>query len=164
MKIFIPLIFSSLSSFALAESTSPVSSTLSSPLTSPGIAFAKVILVLGFIVGFILLSAWLARRSGFINIVNKKNFQVVASVALSQKEKAVLLKVGKQHLLLGVAAGSVNTLHTYAENENPLEQEQPFNTEQSFEHEEKNNTAFSRKSGLDFSTQIKKLLTQGQLK
>lgn len=158
MKIFLLYIVAMLPSFVLAESTAPVISSVTSPVTSPGMAFAKVILVLGFIIGFILLSAWLARRSGFINIVNKKNFQVVASVALSQKEKAVLLKVGNQHLLLGVAAGSVSTLHTYPENENPLEQESAL------EQEEKNTGTFSARSGVDFSTHIKKLLMQGQQK
>jgi flagellar protein FliO/FliZ len=133
-----------LPSFVLAEGAAP--------LPSPGLAFAKVIFVLGFIVAFILFSAWLARRSGFINVVHKKNFQVVASVALGQKEKAVLLKVGKQNFLLGVAAGGVNTLHAWPENENPLEQEGA------------DSSSSLPKPGVDFSTHIKKLLTQGQAK
>jgi flagellar protein FliO/FliZ len=47
---------------------------------------------------------------------------VLADVPLGQKERAVLLKVGAQQILLGVAPGRVNTLHVLAE---PIEIAKP---------------------------------------
>lgn len=117
---------------------------------SPGFAFAKVIVVLGLIVGLILVSAWFARRSGLVNFANNANFKVLASLPLGTREKAVLVQIGKQYLLLGVAPGSVSSLHTWEENENPLEQTVA----------EVGNSR--TKAGVDFASQIKKLLTQGQ--
>jgi flagellar protein FliO/FliZ len=40
---------------------------------------------------------------------------VIADIPLGQKERAVLLKVGKAQILIGVAPGRVNTLHVLAE-------------------------------------------------
>ena len=40
---------------------------------------------------------------------------IIADVALGQKERAVLIQVGAQQLLIGVAPGQVNTLHVLAE-------------------------------------------------
>ena len=119
---------------------------------SPAMVFAKVIFVLGFIVALILFSAWFARRSGFANFINNENFKTIASLSLGQKEKAVLIKVGKQHLLLGVAPGGISNLFTFSDDEDPL-------CNPSDETSKQND-----KQSRDFSLHIKKLLTQGQQK
>lgn len=142
MKCFPAVLVLFFTSTAFAEKTTAV--------PSPGIAFVKVIVVLGLIVGLILVSAWFARRSGLINFANNANFKVLASLPLGPKEKAVLVQIGKHYLLLGVAPGSVSSLHTWEENENPLEQAVA-------------DAGDSRtKAGVDFASQIKKLLSQGQ--
>jgi len=43
------------------------------------------------------------------------NMQVVSSIGLGQRERAVLLQVGDQQILVGVAAGNVRTLHVFDE-------------------------------------------------
>ena len=47
----------------------------------------------------------------------KKNgaLQVVTEIAVGQKERVVLVQVGKQQLLIGVAPGRVSTLHVLDE-------------------------------------------------
>jgi len=39
--------------------------------------------------------------------------QVISSIGLGQRERAVLLQVGEQQILVGVAAGNVRTLHVF---------------------------------------------------
>ena len=141
MKRLLPLIFVLLSLPGYSESIDGVS--------SPGIALVKVIFVLGLVVGLILMSAWFAKRSGLARLINNENFKVVARLPLGQKEKAVLVKVGKNFILLGVSPGGVSNLYVYADNEDPLAL--PLK-------EEKYTKAGS---GTDFSSHIKKLLTQG---
>ena len=41
--------------------------------------------------------------------------QVISSIGLGQRERAVLLQVGDQQILVGVAAGNVRTLHVFDE-------------------------------------------------
>jgi flagellar protein FliO/FliZ len=41
--------------------------------------------------------------------------QVISSIGLGQRERAVLLQVGEQQILVGVAAGNVRTLHVFDE-------------------------------------------------
>jgi flagellar biogenesis protein FliO len=43
------------------------------------------------------------------------SIEIVADISLGQKERAVLVQVGEQQILLGVAPGRVNTLHVLAE-------------------------------------------------
>jgi flagellar protein FliO/FliZ len=40
---------------------------------------------------------------------------VISTLPLGQKERAVLVRVGKQQILLGVAPGRVTTLHVLSE-------------------------------------------------
>jgi len=70
-----------------------------------------LLLVLGLIIG----SAWLFRRFGQSQYSVKGNFRVIGGVHLSTREKVVLLQLGQQQLLLGVAPGRVNVLHVLQE-------------------------------------------------
>jgi len=78
----------------------------------------QVSLGLLFVLGLIVGLAWLFRRFGQSQYAVKGDLKVIAGVHLSTREKVVLLQVGKQQILLGVAPGRVNTLHVL---EQPLE-------------------------------------------
>jgi|SRR5690554_1859372 len=66
------------------------------------------------VVALILIMGWLARRfSALGNPGSHGRMKVMASLALGNRERVVLVKVGKQRLLLGVTPGSVNTLHLF---------------------------------------------------
>ena len=75
----------------------------------------QVALGLLFVLGLIIALAWLFRRFGQPQFAVKGNFRVIGGVHLSTREKVVLLQLGKQQLLLGVAPGRVNMLHVLEE-------------------------------------------------
>lgn len=64
-------------------------------------------LVLAMIFG----CAWLARRFGLQAGGSSRLLKVVASAMVGQRERVVVVEVGGQWLVLGVAAGQVRALH-----------------------------------------------------
>lgn len=77
-----------------------------------GGALVQLLLGLGAVIGLILLLAWLARR---VNLVpgQRGEMQVVAVLPLGQRERAVLIQVGEQQLLLGVSGQQVTLLERF---------------------------------------------------
>jgi len=57
--------------------------------------------------------AWLYHKYGNIKAFNRSDIKILAGVSLGSREKAILLEVEGQRLLVGVAAGHVSTLHTF---------------------------------------------------
>jgi flagellar protein FliO/FliZ len=81
------------------------------------VAFALIV-----VLAAIFLVAWLVRRMRIVGNRVGGAIDVLATVQLGQKERAVLLKVGTTQILIGVAPGQVNTLHVLTE---PLELTKP---------------------------------------
>jgi flagellar protein FliO/FliZ len=75
----------------------------------------QVTLSLFLVLAAVFAAAWLMRRLRGFGKVGPGAIEVLADLPLSTKERAVLVQVGKQQLLLGVAPGRVNTLHVLAE-------------------------------------------------
>lgn len=73
----------------------------------------KVIAGLLFVVAIILVVAWLARRVGAIPALAGQSIRVVSALSVGTREKVVLIDVGGQQVLLGVAPGRVNHLQTF---------------------------------------------------
>lgn len=67
------------------------------------------------VLGAVFAAAWLVRRLRGLGGPGTDAIRVVAATALGAKERAVLVQVGKQQLLLGVTPGQVNLLHTLNE-------------------------------------------------
>lgn len=85
------------------------------PATPSAGGLGQVTLALLIVLGAVFAVAWVVKRvRGFGNRVGNA-IDVIADIPLGQKERAVLLKVGKQQILIGVAPGQVNTLHVLAE-------------------------------------------------
>jgi flagellar protein FliO/FliZ len=59
--------------------------------------------------------AWLLRRSGRFTSGVHGALQILGGVSMGARERIVLLQVGKQQLLVGVAPGRIQTLHVLAE-------------------------------------------------
>jgi flagellar protein FliO/FliZ len=74
------------------------------------VAFALIV-----VLAAIFVIAWVVRRMRLAGNRVGGAIDVLADVPLGQKERAVLLKVGTQQILLGVAPGRVNTLHVLPE-------------------------------------------------
>ena len=66
-----------------------------------------LLLVLGLIVGL----AWLLKRLPGGGFRQADGLRIVASIPLGTKERAAVVQVGGQQLLLGIGAGGVRTLH-----------------------------------------------------
>ena len=74
-------------------------------------SLGQVTLSLGLVLAVIFAAAWLVRRMRGFNRAAPGSLDVIADLPLGQKERAVLVRVGTQQILLGVAPGRVNTLH-----------------------------------------------------
>lgn len=76
---------------------------------------ASVTFALLVVLAAIFAVAWVARRvRGISNRVGNA-IDVLADVPLGPKERAVLLKVGAEQVLIGVAPGRVSALHVLRE-------------------------------------------------
>jgi flagellar protein FliO/FliZ len=75
----------------------------------------EITVTLLIVVGFLAGLAWFARRvrGGFTRGGGGARIQVLGAQALGPKERAVLVRVGDTDILVGVAAGNVNTLHVF---------------------------------------------------
>ncbi|MFP1814745.1 flagellar biosynthetic protein FliO [Lonsdalea quercina] len=83
------------------------------PSQTPGSALTQVSAVLGGILLFILLLAWLAKKLGVVpQARNNQMMKVVSSCPVGQREKVVIVEVDDTWLVLGVTAQQVTPLHT----------------------------------------------------
>jgi flagellar protein FliO/FliZ len=76
---------------------------------------AQVTLSLMLVLAAVFAAAWVVRRLRTFGRPGAGAINIIADVALGTKERAVLIQVGAQQLLIGVAPGRVNTLHVLAE-------------------------------------------------
>ncbi len=90
---------------APAASTAPAS----------GGGLVEVTLALLAIVALIAGLAWLMKRMRGFGMAGHDRIQVLSERALGPKERCVLVRVGATEILIGVASGSVNTLHVFPE-------------------------------------------------
>src|SRR6478735_7762232 len=82
--------------------------------TSGG-SLVEVTLALLAIVALIAGLAWLMKRMRGFGNAGQDRIQVLSERALGPKERCVLVRVGGTDILVGVASGSVNTLHVFPE-------------------------------------------------
>ena len=71
----------------------------------------RVVLSLGAVIAVVVLAAWLMRRLQAGIGSAPRRLRVLESHSLGVKERMVLVAVGDQQLVLGIASGSVRTLH-----------------------------------------------------
>ena len=76
---------------------------------------ASVTFALLVVLAAIFAVAWVARRVRGIGNRVGNAIDVLADVPLGPKERAVLLKVGSEQVLIGVAPGRVSALHVLRE-------------------------------------------------
>lgn len=84
------------------------------PVSSAG-SLAQVTLSLLLVLAAVFAAAWVVRRLRGFGRFGANVIQVIADAPLGTKERAVLVQVGGQQLLLGVTAGQVNLLHVLSE-------------------------------------------------
>lgn len=82
---------------------------------SPAEGFLQVMLALVLVLLLIVGMGWLMRRVASFSYAGGGAIRVLGGVAVGQRERAVLVQVGEQQLLLGVAPGRVQTLYVLPE-------------------------------------------------
>ncbi len=83
-------------------------------------SLAKVAVGLGFVVLAIFASAWLFRRFGRGGFLPHSALRIIGGLSMGQRERVVLLQVGKEQILIGISPGRIQTLHVLQE---PIETE-----------------------------------------
>lgn len=100
--------------FAAEVETAPLKTLSGSPINSGALleTFGGLLLVLALI-AFL---AWLLRRTGQFNSAANGEMKIIAGLSLGSREKAILLQVGDQQILVGVTAQNIQTLHVLEKN------------------------------------------------
>ena len=80
---------------------------------SPGLGGAVIALLL--VVGLILGLAWVLKRMPGSSFRQAEGLRVVANIPLGARERAAVVQVGGEQLLIGIGAGGVRTLHLLPE-------------------------------------------------
>ena len=75
-----------------------------------GASVMQMALGLVFVLAVILLLAWLMRRVSGIQS-SRAHIKILSAINVGTRERAVLVEVAGEQLLLGVASGRVNLLH-----------------------------------------------------
>ena len=91
----------------------PHAAAAAAPVGAGGLA--SVTMALLIVLAAIFAVAWLARRVRGIGNRVGNAIDVLADMPLGPKERAVLLKVGNEQVLIGVAPGRVSALHVLRE-------------------------------------------------
>ncbi|MBW3551280.1 MAG: flagellar biosynthetic protein FliO [Proteobacteria bacterium] len=102
-------------SSATTATTQQTAQPLPDAAPSSAGAVGSAVLALLLVVALILALAWLARRMPGAVASSNKSLRVVASLAVGQRERVMVVDVGGTQLLLGVGPGGTRTLHTLAE-------------------------------------------------
>jgi flagellar protein FliO/FliZ len=71
----------------------------------------RVALALLVVLAAVFAAGWMSRRLRGLGPVRGHELELLAQLPLGPRERAVLVRVGAQQLLLGVAQGSVRMLH-----------------------------------------------------
>ncbi len=75
----------------------------------------QTFLGLTIVVCMIIALGWLARRMNLTGLQRNQHCRILATMPVSAREKVVLVDIAGQQLLLGIAPGSITTLHTFDE-------------------------------------------------
>lgn len=95
--------------FDLLISSAIAAETTSSEISSS--VYLQAFLSLIFILGILFFATWILRKvSGGKGFGNQK-IKVIGGVALSPREKIVLLQISDECLVIGVVPGQIRTLH-----------------------------------------------------
>ncbi|MBU1191918.1 MAG: flagellar biosynthetic protein FliO [Gammaproteobacteria bacterium] len=82
-------------------------------------------MILGLIAVLMLIAglAWVMRRMGGVTGTTAGSLRILGGLSMGTRERIVLVQVGEQQLLLGVAPGRVQTLHVLEHPIQPVEQD-----------------------------------------
>jgi len=82
------------------------------PVTVNSSSVAQIIFSLLLVLAAIVAVAWLLKRMNVAQQGTGNMLKVIGSVALGQRERAVLVEIDDTWLVIGVGPGQIRTLHT----------------------------------------------------
>jgi len=85
-------------------------------VVQPSDYFLQIVLSLVLVLLIIFLAAWMLRRYGRYPGVADGNLKVLGALSVGQRERILLLQVGKEQILVGVTSSRISTLHQLPEN------------------------------------------------
>lgn len=106
------LVFSA-NTFALFPLLVQAETVSSAPVNAS--ALLQTIFGLIVVLAIIVFLGWTLKRSKFFHAAHHGQLRVLGTLSLGTREKAVLIQVGEQQLLIGVTPQQINTLHTLSE-------------------------------------------------
>lgn len=89
---------------------------LNKPAIEPvfsGTSIVQVVLSLAFVIVLIYAAAWYIRRMQLTTAGAGQSMRVISALSVGSRERVVLVQVGEEQLLLGVAPGRVNLLRQF---------------------------------------------------
>jgi len=95
---------------AADEAKSNTAKTLNSQPIASG-ALLETIIGLALILALIFALAWLIRRTGKFQTSSNGEIKMIAGLSLGQRERAVLLEIEGERILVGVTSQQIQTLH-----------------------------------------------------
>lgn len=72
--------------------------------------FLQMAFGLLIVVGAIFAMAWAIRRMGYVQARVSGAMKILGGLSLGQRERVVLMQIGEQQLLVGIAPGNIRTL------------------------------------------------------
>jgi flagellar protein FliO/FliZ len=100
--------------FAVEEPVKKLPKTLTGGgMSDPNMAGNLVQTTLGLLVVLLVIgaAAWAFKRFGSVHVGAQGRMKIIGGISLGTRERAVLLQVGEQQLVVGVTPGRVQTLH-----------------------------------------------------
>ena len=139
-RVLFSLLTMTLSTLSLAAESAAnnTAKTLTTPPLTSG-AIVETLLGLLLVLGIIVLLAWLIKRTNRFQATANGEMKIIAGLSLGPRERAVLLQVGEQQILVGVTPQQVQTLHIL---ETPI------------------STAQSKSMPIDFADKFQQILKQ----
>jgi flagellar protein FliO/FliZ len=84
---------------------------------SPVASLAQLIVGLVVVVGLIFCASWGMKKLGVKNSSHPELLKIVSTLAVSARERVMLIEAGENWIVIGVAPGRVNTLHVMPKGE-----------------------------------------------
>ncbi|HAD31998.1 MAG TPA: flagellar biosynthetic protein FliO [Methylophaga sp.] len=110
MRYWQVILVNSVALFPLLVNAETMSSTPVNASTLLQTIFGLIV-----VLAIIVFLGWILKRSQFFHAAHNGQLKVLGSLSLGTREKAVLIQVGEQQLLIGVTAQNISTLHTLSE-------------------------------------------------
>ncbi|KGM07345.1 Flagellar biosynthesis protein FliO [Methylophaga thiooxydans] len=92
-----------------AEQTEKARTLTESPLSA--VNLLQTLMGLLLVLACVVLVAWLLKRTNSFHTAANSKLKVITGIPLGSRERAVLVQIGDEQILLGVTPQQINTLH-----------------------------------------------------